>query len=96
MQQLKLKQRHEPRNQQEAIRGEYEKHAKSRPLKRPLGFESASRPAFDPAAASTVTEPTNLNRFNKRRLVCWLSALLHNSMIGTHASRVSQRQTARQ
>ena len=66
LQQLQLRQRHEPRHLCEAIEEQYAQQAAQRPPRRPLHLDSTARPASDSAAAAGATEPTNLSRFKRR------------------------------
>ena len=81
LQQLQLRQRHEPRHLCEAIEEQYAQQAAQRPPKRPLHLDSTARPDSDSAAAAGSAEPTNLSRF-KRRLaaVSMVACDLHGSL----------------
>ena len=79
LQQLQLRQRHEPRHLCETIEEQYAQQAALKPPKRPLHLDSTVRPASDSTAAAGTAEPTNLSRFKRR----WVLACdLHGSLMG--------------
>ena len=66
MQQLQIKQRHEPRSEQEAIEQEYANAAKNKNPKRPIGLEGI--PEASPAATNILLDFKNKKNKKRKKL----------------------------
>jgi hypothetical protein len=67
LQQLQIRQRHEPPHMQAAIEAEYLAQGQTKTAKRPLHMEKQSWPAYDTCATTAGTSvPTDLTRFKRR------------------------------